>query len=125
VTVILDTSAALAMLWGETGAERVAGMLHGARMSAVNVAELVAKLVDRVGPEEVRDVVGTLGIETVPFDLEQALATGLMRAPTRRLGLSLGDRACLALAEREGAVAVTTDRAWKSAVVGAKVDLIR
>jgi PIN domain nuclease of toxin-antitoxin system len=126
VTVVLDTSAVLAMLWDEPGGERAAELLGEAWMSTVNVAELVAKLIDRGGPPpDVREVVTTLGIHAEPFDLGQALAAGLMRGPTRSLGLSLGDRACLALAGREGVVAVTADRAWAQAAAGAEVEVIR
>jgi PIN domain nuclease of toxin-antitoxin system len=52
-------------------------------------------------------------------------AAGLMRRETRAVGLSLGDRACLALALRRGAVALTADRAWERAGSGAGVEVIR
>lgn len=53
-----------------------------------------------------------LGATVVPFDASQVEICGLLRTATRRSGLSLGDRACLALARVQGAVAVTADRVW-------------
>ena len=126
MNVVLDTSAVLAMLWDEPGGGRVAEVLEEARMSTVNLAELVAKLVDRGAPDEVvRDAVVGLGVEMVDFDSDQAVAAGLMRRETRTAGLSLGDRACLALALRRGAVALTADGAWERAGSGAGIEVIR
>jgi ribonuclease VapC len=126
VSVVLDTSAVLAMLWNEPGGARVEASLGEAVISTVNLTELVAKLVDRGGPEDgVREVVGRLGIETVAFDAEQAMEAGLMRRNTRAAGLSIGDRACIALALRKGAVALTADREWTRAGSGAAIEMIR
>ncbi|WP_448377386.1 PIN domain-containing protein [Fervidobacterium sp.] len=65
-----------------------------------------------------------LGLVVVPFTLEEARLAGELDPPTRALGLSLGDRACLATAARLGITALTTDRAWK-AVPEARVEIIR
>ena len=126
MNAVLDTSAVLAVLWDEPGAALVAERLAGAKISAVNLAELVTKLVDRgAGDGELSEVVGDLGIEVVAFDLDQAMATGRMRRETRALGLSIGDRASLALGRREGAAVVTADRAWAEVDVGVTVEVIR
>ena len=126
MNVVLDSSAVLAVLWDEPGATRVAERLAGSRISAVNLAELVAKLVDRgAGDGDVADVIADLGVEVVAFDADQAMRCGLLRRATREIGLSLGDRACLALCQRDGAMALTADRAWSGADIGIAVEVVR
>jgi ribonuclease VapC len=111
--MILDASALLALLNGEPGAEQVASVLAKARISAVNLSEVVAKLSDYGMPEaEIREALGGLGLEVAPFGEAQAYAAGLLRGVTRARGLSLGDRAFLALAQDQGLPALTTDSGW-------------
>jgi len=112
-TYVLDASALLCLLHAEAGAERVTDILDRSVIGAVNLSEVVAKLADTGGTEaEISRALGVLRLRVEPFDDEQARLAGLMRTATRPLGLSLGDRACLALARQRAAVAVTTDRAW-------------
>jgi PIN domain nuclease of toxin-antitoxin system len=126
VKVVLDSSAVLAMLWDEPGAARVVDALPGARISAVNLAEVTAKLVDRgASDEDATEILRSLGLDAVAFDSDQALAAGLLRRATRGVGLSIGDRACLALARSERAVALTADRAWAGLSLGVDVEVIR
>ena len=66
----------------------------------------------------------TLECEIVPFDPAQALDTGLLRPPTRTRGLSLGDRACLALARARGLPAYTAERSWATLNLGVDIHLI-
>ena len=88
-------------------------MLPGARIGAANPAEVITGLVDRgVDPGPVVAHIAELDLELVPPGRNQAEAAGPSRATTRTAGLLLGDRCCLSLAHRPGAVAVTTDRAW-------------
>ncbi|WP_174292467.1 type II toxin-antitoxin system VapC family toxin [Sphingomonas bacterium] len=126
--VILDTSAVLALLRDEPGAKKVATVLSGSRMSVVNHAELVSYYA-KAGSDRaaVEGMLRALPIELVPADRDLAVAAGLLRAVTAEAGLSLGDRFCLALAAREGLVALTADRAWKdvAAACGVKVTVIR
>jgi ribonuclease VapC len=123
---ILDSSAVLAVLNEEQGAGAVTEILDDAIISAVNYAEVVSKLVERGATlEQARTMLRVIDIEVVEFDRPMAERTGELRAPTRRLGLSLGDRACLALAEREGAPALTGDRRWAGAASRAEIRLIR
>lgn len=111
--VVLDASAVLALLRRERGWERVADALPGARISAVNLSEVAAKLADAGMPEDAaRAALGALTLDVVPFDEEQAWASGQLRVATRSAGLSLGDRACLALGIARGVSVVTMDRAW-------------
>ena len=67
----------------------------------------------------------TMSIQVVPFDEELAYRAGLLRSATRSAGLSLGDRACLALAERLGVPALTTDRIWGTLQLGIQIEVIR
>ena len=124
--VVLDASALLALLNAEPGSEEVERTIPGAAISTVNLSEVVAKLVEAGMPEEaVRSVLGGIGLEIHPFDVELAFQTGILRPQTRALGLSLGDRACVALGLQLKAPVLTTDRNWKSLDVGVEVRAIR
>lgn len=123
---VLDATALLALLQEEPGAETVAEAIPQSSISAINLAEVVGKLVDAGMPEEaVRTALAGLGIEVIPFDEDLAYRTGLLRPLTRPYGLSLGDRACLALGQRLGQPVLTADRVWASLKVGVKVRVIR
>lgn len=114
---VFDASALLAVLFSETGGERAAALLEegDAVVSAVNQGEVVARLMDRgLGRDEADVAWRSLRIEVLPFTAEHALASGLLRPPTRALGLSLGDRCCLAVAQSLNAEVVTADRPWKA-----------
>ena len=110
---VLDASALLCLLRGQQGSERVLTALPRASISAVNLSEVYAKLAE-VGGSEARIVqaIEGLHLRIVPFDAAQACAVGMLHPVTQNLELSLGDRACLALARQHGAIALTTDRAW-------------
>lgn len=124
--VVLDASALLALLNQEQGAERVAPLLADAVISTVNLAEVVTRLALAGMPEAaIRDTLALLPLESVPFDVEEAVDVGLLAPATRPSGLSLGDRACLVLACRFGAAAVTADQAWTGIDAGVPVELIR
>jgi PIN domain nuclease of toxin-antitoxin system len=124
--VVLDTSALLAFVTGERGGEAVADAIGDAVISTVNLAEAVTKLVDRGAPlDRARQVLAIADYEIVDFDRRQAEETGALIGKTRHRGLSLGDRACLALAQREGVPALTADRRWVEVDVGVEVRLFR
>ena len=124
--VVLDASALLALLNDEKGADKVRELLPDALISTVNLAEVVTCLSLLGMPaEQTREILTLLGLEIVPFDEEQAFLTGLLVAKTHSLGLSLGDRACLALASVTSATAVTADRVWKELKLGVKIQLVR
>jgi ribonuclease VapC len=123
---VLDASAALALLLDEPGADRVAMALASAIISAVNASEVVERLMRGGGePRDARQLVLALGCPIISVDAELGFRAGTLSAETRSTGLSLGDRICLALAEREHAPALTADRAWSSLQVGIQVQLIR
>lgn len=123
--IALDASALLALLNQEPRARRWGASLSAAALSAVNLSEVVAKLAD-VGMRaaEIRDALDPLGLRIVPFDTAQAYEAGLLRPKANPLGLSFGDRACLALAMRMKLPALTTDRAWTKLRVGAEITIM-
>lgn len=125
-TVVLDASAVLAVYFDEPGAHRVSATLPGALLSSVNYTEVIGKCLDR--GEAISGVLrklAAMGVQVVTHDLWLAQRTGELRPLTRRFGLSLADRACLALAERERAPILTADRSWKSLALGLDIRLIR
>jgi PIN domain nuclease of toxin-antitoxin system len=127
-SAVLDASAVIALLMGEPGGAAVQAVLGDCAMSTVNFAEVVAYATRLRRPErEIRGMLESLSIERIDFDVELAYQAGLLEPATRPAGLSLGDRACLALAHRLRARAVTTDRAWRSVsgAVGVEIEVIR
>ena len=124
--VVLDASAILAFLRGESGADVVSGYRGDAIASAVNVAEAGARLADfGASASDVRRSIALLSMEIIPFDADQAHEAADIRGATRSRGLSLGDRACLQLAARRGLPALTADRLWAEIDVGVEIRLIR
>jgi|SRR5882672_12473563 len=124
--VVLDASAVLALLANERGAEQVQKTLGSALMSAVNLAEVLAKLSDRGVPEaEQRVIRMSLDIEVRSFDERSAWRASGLREVTRTHGLSTGDRACLALALEERIPVLTTDRAWSKIDSGVEIRTLR
>lgn len=126
MTTVFDSSAVLAIAFEEEGSEAAARRLGDGILSAVNASEVVARIVDLgASGEEARASLLGFGFEIRPFDAALAVAAGLLRTATRERGLSLGDRACMALAIREQARVVTADRAWAALDLGVEVELIR
>lgn len=123
--VVLDASAVLAAIHGEAGGATVEPRLNGGKLSTVNLAEVAQRLNDQWPDDLVVSVLSGLPCDVVAFDEALALRTGLLRRLTRARGLSLGDRACLALAERLGLAVLTADRAWADLDLGVEVVLIR
>ena len=126
MSVVLDASALLAVIEGEPGAETVEDALVNGAISAVNLSEVVAKLMDQgFDDDRVIGDVNALPLQVHDFDAAQAWRAGLLRRETRARGLSLGDRACLALAEALEAPAMTTDRAWAALGLDVEVTVVR
>lgn len=73
----------------------------------------------------IRQALSDIELEILPFDAALAHHTGILRVQTRSLGLSLGDRACIALGHRLGVPVLTTDKEWKHLETGVEVRLIR
>lgn len=128
--IVLDASALLAYVYGEPGAETVEAALSEAVIHAVNFAEVLSRLAERgSSPEDslgVLEEAGVMKLLTVDVGtVEDALKAARLRPLTQSAGLSLGDRYCLALAQRLGVPALTADRAWSSLSVGVPVTVIR
>lgn len=129
---ILDASALLAHLNDEAGADIVENaLLRGAAISAVNLAEVLTKLVE-IGedPGLVSETLrrrGLLGanLEVLPLTADDAVLMADLHRKTKSQGLSLGDRACLSLALRLDLPAITADRNWSRIRAGVKVQTIR
>lgn len=125
-TCILDASALLAVLHSEPGAETVAEVLENAAISAVNWSEVCQRWIAHdVDVADLRADAEALGLQILPFTADDAEQTAELWASTRHLGLSLGDRACLALARRLGRPALTADRAWLDVDLGVEIRAIR
>jgi len=126
MTIVLDASAVLAVINREPGAELVVSALEFASISAVNYAEVASKLIEKgFSFDAARMSIEQIGINVVVYDDEQAMRTGELRRATKQRGLSLADRACLALAEREKAPVLTADRQWAALDLEIDIRLIR
>lgn len=125
--VVLDASTLLAILNQEPGAERLTPeLLSAAAVSTVNLAEVHGKLVGRgLPPGEAWEAAMSPIREAVPFTSEHASVAGDLVAQTSPLGLSLGDRACLALGLALKAPVYRADKLWKKVKVGARIRVIR
>jgi PIN domain nuclease of toxin-antitoxin system len=122
---VWDASAVLALLQQEAGWEALAAEPPGA-VGAVNLSEAVAKLADAGMPEEaIRAAVSELSLDVHALDEEQALRAGMLRPATRGLGLSLGDRCCLALGATLELPVLTTDRRWTELETGVEIRSMR
>lgn len=124
--VVLDASAVLAVLLGEPGADRVAPHLNRAILSAVNYSEVLAKAA-RLGGSvaAAQRHVDRHPFRVIPFDAELAGLAAVLVPGTRAAGLSLGDRACLALGLHRGCEVLTADRAWAALDLAVPVTCIR
>jgi PIN domain nuclease of toxin-antitoxin system len=124
--VILDASALLALLNRESGADLVERAIPGAAIGAVNLSEVVAKLAEGGMPEDaIRLALSGIELDVTPFDGSLAYHAGFLRVETRSLGLSFGDRACIALGRQLGRPVLTTDRRWAELNVGTEVRVIK
>ena len=124
---VLDASAILAVLFQEPGAEKMTDeIMDLAVVSAVNLAEVQGKLV-KMGhpPEDAWSDANLLETAPEPFTAGQAKIAGSLIAQTEKYGLSLGDRACLALAIALKAPVYTTEQLWRDLKVGVPIHVIR
>jgi ribonuclease VapC len=115
VLYVMDASALLALMQGEIGSEVVDNLLleQECVVSSVNLTEVATRLIDKgLAPEQLMRVLKEFDVQSIDFDQEQALAAAKLRLATKSAGLSLGDRACLALAQLMQGCAVSADRAW-------------
>lgn len=123
---VLDASAVLAVLNGERGEKKVIPLLLESAISSVNLSEVAAKLLEAgMDKTSAQIAVSILGIgEVVDFTEDLAWGAARLRPLTKQYGLSMGDRACLALAVKFGVPAVTADKEWSKLKL-CKVMIIR
>jgi ribonuclease VapC len=125
-SVVLDSSALLACLNQEAGSEAVVGLVAGALLSTVNLAETISVLVRQgASKDKALEILQLWDFEVVNFERLLAEETGALIEKTRSTGLSLGDRACLALAKVRNLPAVTADRSWSGIEIDVRIQLIR
>lgn len=123
---VLDASALLAVLHEEAGSEKAEPFLETAAVSSVNWSEVVQKSLARgVRVEGLRADMEALGLDIIPFTADDAEIAADLWKRTRRRGLSLGDRSCLALGIRLGLPVITADKAWKGLGAGVDIHVIR
>jgi len=126
---VLDASAVLALLNKEPGHEQVLAVLPTAAIGTVNLTEVISKLCEHgVPPDAAMEAVQCLGVDIVLHSLEHAQLAGALRPTTKAFGLSLGDRACLALGRERRAAVITAERHWDErveAAAGVSIQRIR
>jgi PIN domain nuclease of toxin-antitoxin system len=124
--IALDASALLAFLLRERGHERIRGLLKEACMSTVNFSEVLGRFARaRQDVVLVAERLLAAPIEFVPFSTQQAVIAAALVPDTKAEGLSLGDRACLALAQERGIRAITADRSWRRLPLPIEIEIIR
>ena len=123
---VIDASPVLADLLSEAGATLARTFLPLGMMTSVNYSEVISKLIDKgLAASLATETVENLGLSVVQCDLAMATLAGQLRAFTRHLGLSLGDRFAVALAIQTGLPLLTSDRRWQELQLGVRVILIR
>ena len=124
--IVLDSSALLAIVKREQGAEIVEAVLPDAAISVVNLTEILSKVSDwGLDAAAYEKNLRNLPLEFVDFSFTNAVTAGRLRKDTRAFGLSLGDRACLALAFERQCSVLTADRNWAKLDIGVPIELIR
>ena len=126
MALVLDASSLLAFLHDEPGADQVWSALSGGLVGAVNWSEVVQRSLQRqVNITGMRQEFVEAGVLFVPFTAEQAEIAAQLWEKTRALGLSLADRACLALAIERKVPVLTADRAWSALSLDLDIQFIR
>ena len=124
--IVFDSSVLIAILRQEPGSDVGEQSLNDALISTVNLAEVATYLArNSVPPETINQALAAFPIEVVPFDREQGLIAGCLYPACKSLGLSLGDRACLALAKSKNLPILTADQAWLKLEIDVTVSSIR
>ena len=125
-SVVLDASALLAFLRREPGGDIVREVLRTSIISVVNLSEVLAKAAESPsGFDSAKAAIQGLPLRVAVFDEQQSVISAGLRPVTRPLGLSLGDRCCLALGLVEEAPVLTADRDWSKLRLGIEIRVIR
>lgn len=126
-TVLLDASALLAYLQGEPGGATVKATLleRDCALTAANLAEVITRALDRrIAKADLQRILDDLPVRILPLTAEDGAQAGWLRNQTRSLGLSLGDRLCLAQAQRTHATVLTADRPWLALATELEIEII-
>ncbi len=124
--IVVDSSVLIGIIRRERGHEKLAEVVRGGTISAVNYSDVITHMTDLdIDPTDWRAGLESFQMIVAPFDLEQCEAAGILRRETRHIGLSLGDRACLALARTLGTAVLTADRDWAKLDIGIDIRLVR
>lgn len=123
---VLDASALLAYLQDEPGSQMVEKVLDDSAISAVNWSEVIQKADSHgVDVAAMSEELSALGLTIEPFTADQAEAAGCLWRKTAKHGLSLGDRACISLAQERGLPVLTADRVWKKLRLRVDIQVVR
>ncbi len=126
IEAVVDSSAFLAHAFGEAGASVAEAVFPVSAISTVNLTEIVTSMIERSWEmDRIHAALEASATEVVTYDAELAIDAAILRRATRHRGLSLGDRACLALARRLGVPAYTADRSWGDLDVGVDIRVVR
>ena len=126
MSVILDASALLALIFDEQGADVVVTQVRDSRILSVNFSEVVQRVLTIDGnPDRAEEAIDLLNITVVPFDRRLARLTAEMRTITSFMGASFADRACLALALASGDPVLSSDQDWRKLDIGIDIRMIR
>jgi len=126
MSYVLDASAVLAYLHREAGYDEVSEILAGSRISCVNWSEVAQKIRQKgLDATNVRGLLRELGLRFAPFTVPQAEIAADLWDQTRRHGLSLADRACLAFAMELDETVFTTDTVWGKLKLEFDIRLLR
>lgn len=124
--IVFDASALIALISEEKGAEIVERYLKDAIISTVNLTEVASYHARKGVPmDEFLQLLNGLALKVIEFDKEQALLAARLVPKTAAHGLSLGDRACIALAITRNLPVLTSDRIWKTIGLGVRVEVFR
>lgn len=119
---VLDSSAVLGLLFAERGADQVEAVIEDSIISVVNEAEVISVLIRRgEPPDDALETAGRLPYRVVELDRALARRAGSLWRHFKKRGLSLGDRCCLALAERERLPVLTSDKRWADLSIGVEL----
>ena len=124
--IVFDSSVVIAILKQEQGFELAESSLSNALISTVNFSEVATYLARNSVPNDtIQEVLESFPIQVVPFDKSLALQTGFLYSSCKHLGLSLGDRACLAIAMSRKLPVLTADKVWAKLDLGIQIQVLR
>jgi ribonuclease VapC len=124
--IVVDASVVLANFLEEPGGDVFANLTEDYRISTINIGEIAARLSAKGVPDAmVRSAIDSLRLQAVPVSVEHAVQAGLWKVTTKRRGLSLADRICLALGLDLGATVYTMDRVWADLDLGVAIKVVR